>query len=83
MGNGVFSLKRVRVSVTVDQKILEEIADKLGIVTKADRASIINEGIVIRASTSAAGSTTRSARATTTRSSTASSTASRAKRPRK
>jgi hypothetical protein len=82
MGCEVFSLKRVRVSVTVDRKILEEIADKLGI-AKADRASIINEGILITASTSAAGSTTRSARATTPRSSTASSTASRAKRPRK
>jgi hypothetical protein len=82
MGSRVSSLKRV-VSVTVDKKTLEDIANLLRIVRKADRDSIINEGIVITASTAAAGSTARSARATTTRSSTASSTASRAKRPRK
>jgi hypothetical protein len=81
MGGAVYSLKRV--SVTLDKNKLEQIADILGIVKKADRDSIIKDGVVISASTSAAPSTAQSARATTTRASTGRSTASRAKRPRK
>ena len=82
MGGMVYTLKRV-VSVTVDKRKLEEIADMLGIRRKADRDSIINDGILIAPSPAADANSPQSGSATSTAASVQRKTASRAKRPRR